>query len=309
MSYTLVDVIPDTPEWLEERRSSVGASEVPAVLGLSKWSTPLDVYRSKHGVDREFDPLLSFIGHESEHIIHKWVHEFSGLNVRLEPGFMARSVEHPWLHASFDRMSSDGIPFQFKTAHHYTGHEWNDGIPTDIRIQVQTEMLVAGESRAAVVVWIGGREFKLFWEYRDDRFIREQLIPTTQSFWYENVRAGVAPDPTTLAEVNEIATEDRVVNLSETAFEALERITVLNSDIAAQEAERDQLKVVLGQYVGSADTLTHEGQKVATWKQQKGRTGFDQKAFREAHPELAAEFTRPGSPFRVLRRVKQKDTA
>lgn len=309
MSYTLVDVIPDTPEWLEERRSSIGASEVAAVLGLSKWSTPLDVYRSKHGVDRDFDPLLAFIGHESEHIIHKWVHEFSGLNVSLEPGFMARSVEHPWLHASFDRITADGIPFQFKTAHHYTGHEWNDGIPTDIRVQVQAEMLVADAPRAYVVVWIGGREFKYFPEYRDDRFIREQLVPTTREFWHGNVLAGVAPDPTTLAEVNEIATEDRAVSLSETAFEALERITVLNSDIAAQEAERDQLKVVLGQYVGSADTLTYEGQKVATWKQQKGRSGFDQKAFREAHPELAAEFTRPGSPFRVLRRAKTKDVA
>lgn len=308
MSYTVVDVTPDTPEWEEERRKSVGASEVAAVLGLSAYGvTPLDVYKQKHGIDREFDPVLAFIGHESEPIMHKWVEQFSGLDLTLGPGFMARSTEHPFLHATFDRVATNGVKVQMKTAHHYAGHHWDDGIPTDIRVQVQAEMAVSGDPRALVVVWIGGREFRAFWEARDDRFIQEYLIPGVQEFWFGNVVAGVPPQPSTLREVNEIPTEDRAIDLSDEAFEALERITVLNSDIKAQEEERDALKVALAQYVGAADTLTHDGRKVATWKQQKGRSGFDLKAFREVHPNLAAEFTVQGQPFRVLRTVKQKE--
>ena len=115
-------------------------------------------------------------------------------DVTLQPGFMARSVEHPYLHASFDRVSTAPfLTWQFKTAHHYTGCHWDEGIPTDIRVQVQAEMAVAGTSRAAVVVWIGGREFRLFWEPRDDRFIDEHLIPTVRDFWDTNVRAQVPP--------------------------------------------------------------------------------------------------------------------
>lgn len=310
MTYEIVDVTPDTPEWLQERRNSVGASEVAAVMGLSSYGvTALDIYKSKLGVDRAFDPLLAWIGHQSEPIIEAWLREFSGLDVDPQPGFMARSAEHPYLHASFDRIHAKPfIPIQFKTAHHYTGHHWSEGVPTDIRVQVQAEMAVSGAPRALVVVWIGGREFKHFWEPRDDKFIDEYLLPAVRDFWDRHVRAQVPPPPMSVAEVNAIPTDGTEIALSEEAFEALERITVLNSDIRAQEEERDALKVALGQYVGAADVLTHAGRKVATWKQQKGRESFDQKGFREVHPDLAAEFTIQGAPFRVLRATRQKET-
>lgn len=308
MTYELVLVTPDTPEWEQERRNSIGASEMPGVLNMSPYSTPLDVWKHKNGIDREFDPLLSFIGHESEAIIEKWVHRFSAARARLAPGFMARSDEHPFIHASFDRVSYEPfITWQFKTAHHYTGHHWDEGIPTDIRVQVQTEMLVAGTQRAVVVVWIGGREFRLFWEDRDERFIREHLIPAAADLW-DRVERHDPPPVSTIAEVNAITTEDRPTELSEAAFETLERITVLNSDIKAQEQERDALKVVLAQYVGAADTLTRDGRKVATWKQQKGRVGFDKEGFGLDYPHLLAKYTRMGQPFRVLRATKTKET-
>lgn len=309
-AYELVPVTPDTPEWEEERRNSVGASEVAAVMGLSAYGqTPLDVYKSKLGVDRPFDPVLGFIGHASEPIMHEWVERFSGLDVSLQPGFMARSIEWPFLHASFDRVAQHPFTtFQMKTAHAFAGHHWDEGIPTDIRVQVQAEMAVAGTPRAAVVVWIGGREFRLFWEPRDDRFINEHLIPAVEEFWDAHVRAQVAPEPSTVAEVNAVPTErDVPVELSDSAYEALERITVLNSDIKAQEAERDALKVALAQYTGTADTLMRDGVKVATWRQQKGRVGFDKDGFGADYPHLLAKYTTQGAPFRVLRRIKPKE--
>lgn len=308
MTYTRVDVQPDTDEWAQERRSSVGASEVAAVLGLSRYSTALDVYKHKHGIDREFDPLLSFIGHESEAIIAKWVEQYSGVDVRLEPAFMARSVEWQFLHASFDRVSSDPFTtWQFKTAHHYTGHQWDEGIPTDIRIQVQAEMAVAGTQRAAVVVWIGGREFRLFWEPRDERFIREHMIPTLTEFW-DGVQAGQPPAPATLAENAERfpTTPGKEVEASDAAMEAVERRAVLLSDIQAQKAEADALQLVIANYMEDADTLTHEGRRVLTYKTQAGRASFDAKQLKADHPDLAAAYTKQGAPFKVMRTVKEK---
>ena len=307
-AFIRVDVTPDTPAWAEERRHSVGASEVAAIMGLSPYDTALDVYLHKQGVDKHFDPVLSYSGHASENVVEGWIREFSGLNINPLPGFMARSTEWPFLHASFDRVT-DGpfLTIQIKTAAQYAGHHWDEGIPTSIRVQVQTEMAVAGTPRALVVVWIGGREYRTYWEARDDRFILEHLIPTVQQFWDGNVRAGVPPLPSTLAEVNAIETRTAESELSGEAFDILERITVLNSDIQTQSAERDALKVALGQYVGAADTLTFEGRKVATWKSQKGRMGFDKAGFAAEHPDLLAEFTVQGAPFRVLRRYVPKE--
>ena len=304
--YVVVNVVPDTSEWIEERRRSVGASEVAAVMGLSKWTTPLDVYRSKHGIDKPFDPLLALVGHMDEAVMHRWLVELSGLNPDLSPGFMARSTEHPFIHATPDRMWGD-IPVQLKTAHEFTAHKWDEGIPTEYRVQVQTEMLVTGAARALLVVRIGARDFRAIWEPRDDRFIDEHLIPTVREFWDTNVRAQVPPPVSSIAEVNALPTYTVETELSSEAFDVLERITVLNSDIDAQSKERDALKVVLAQYTGTADTLTFEGRKVATWRQQKGRKGLDREGLAAEHPDIIAKFTVTGQPFRVLRRVPSKE--
>lgn len=308
MTYTIVDVVPDTPEWEEERRlHSVGASEVAAVMGLSKWATALDVFKAKNGVAREFDPLLGWIGHESEPIIHRWVERFSGVPVTLSDGFMARSADVPFLHATFDRVSYEPfLTWQFKTAHQYTDHHWDEGIPTEYRVQVQAEMFVAGTQRAAVVVWIGGREFRLFWEPRDDRFITEQMVPQVTEFW-ARVQAGNPPDPSTLSEAAEMwPSEDRSVEASEAALEAVERRAVLLSDIEAQQAEADQLKLAIAQYMQDADTLTHGGRRILTFKSQKGRMSFDRAALERDHPEIIAEYTRQGAGFKVMRTIKEK---
>lgn len=310
LTYTLVNVEPDTPAWLEERRHSIGASEAAAVMGLSPYQTPLQVYKSKLGVDADFDPILSYAGHASEPVVAGWLEKYSGLNLTIQPGFMARSVEHPYVHASFDRITSDGIPIQIKTAGQWTAHHWDEGIPVDYRVQVQVEMLVSGAPRALVAVWIGGREFRTYWETRDERFIREQLVPQLAEFWGGNVLPRIAPDAWTVPEIQERwpSEPEKTTEISDEAMETLERITVLNSDIKAQSEERDQLKVALARYVEDADTLTHEGVKVATWRSQKGRASFDQKAMRDAHPDIYQQYTRQGAPFRVLRRVKTKET-
>ena len=41
-------ILPTTrAEWLKLRQIGIGGSDVAALLGLSKWRTPLDVYNSK----------------------------------------------------------------------------------------------------------------------------------------------------------------------------------------------------------------------------------------------------------------------
>lgn len=311
MTFTKIDVTPDTSEWLEERRSSVGASEVAAVMGLSPWNTALDIYKSKQGVDREFDPLLSFVGHASEPIMHEWVEKFSGVQVKLEPAFMARSTAYPFLHASFDRVSSDPFTtWQFKTVHHYSGHKWDEGIPTDVRVQVQAEMLVAGTAKAAVVVWIGGREFRLFWEYRDTRFIEEHMIPALTQFWGD-LQNGVPPAPSTPGELAEAWPDDAgELEAPEVALEWIEKLAFLLATAKEAEAEEKEIQQAIGTFMldSQADTLTHNGQKLLTYKKQKGRESFDTATLKKDRPELVAEYTKQGADFMVMRTYKPKET-
>jgi predicted phage-related endonuclease len=53
----------------------------------------------------------------------------------------------------------------------------------------------------------------------------------------------------------------------------------------------DQIKAKICDMIGDADTAVIDGTTVATWKHQT-RSSFDTKAFKEAHPELASQFTK-----------------
>lgn len=310
MNYEVIKVQPDTDDWLEERRKSVGASEVAAVMGLSPYNTALDVYKSKQGVDRQFDPLLSFVGHASEPIMHEWVEKFSGVPVTLEPAFMARSVEFPFLHASFDRVSSDPfLTWQMKTAHQYTGHKWDEGIPTDIRVQVQAEMLVAGTPRAAVVVWIGGREFRLFWEDRDNVFIEDHMIPALRSFW-AHVEAGTPPPPSTLGEVaDQWHDSGDEMEAPPELQEWIEKRAFLLATAKENEDDAKKIQVEISKFMldQNVERFTVGGKTLLTYKKQNGRASFDQKRLREDHPEIAAEYMTQGAPFMVMRTYKPKE--
>lgn len=55
MSFTIIDVKPDTPAWEQDRRGSIGASELAAAMNLSPYATPRDVWKHKKGIDRPFD--------------------------------------------------------------------------------------------------------------------------------------------------------------------------------------------------------------------------------------------------------------
>lgn len=320
MTFDVIDVVPDTPRWEEERRKSLGASDIPAILSLSPYpnATPRNTWRAKMGRPSDFDPELSYTTHASEPVIQGWVQRFAAkkypqwatrIPARLEPGFMARSIEHPWLHATFDRISRDHtgslVTWQFKTAHYYAGHHWDDGVPLDVQAQVQGEIAVADTAGAWVVIWIGGRDYRMFWIERDEDFIA-QLLRIGEAWWSEHVVAEVEPEPTSMTEIeaekfntgNMIDGDQRL--LMAWYLDGLERSTYKAAEEKI-EAVKAAYKELLSQ--AKADGLTYGGKPLYTWKRSKDVISFDKAWFEAEHPELVERYTHviPGS-LRFLRK-------
>lgn len=312
MTFTRLDVVPDTAEWLELRRQGFGASDSAAVLGLSKWATPWDIYKSKHGQDREFDPLLSWVGHAHEPTIAAWIEKFHPEVGPLHPGFAARSDESPWLFATPDRVLSDGRPVELKSAMEYARADWDDmagghKIPLYYQVQVQQQIYVLEQDAGVLAVMWGGREFHLFHVARDETFIRDYLIPRTREAW-ERVQRHEPPAPVTLGEVAEKwpSFEGKTLEASEAAFEAAERRAVLLSDMKAQKDEADALQLAIGTYMEDADTLTRDGRPILTYKTQRGRKTVPVSELEARYPDVAAELVREGAPFKVMRYKKNE---
>jgi len=198
------DVIPcdDREDWLEKRTAGIGASEMAAVMGLSKWRSAYELALEKMGEIPPVDPSdVEAIewGHKLEPIIIQTFGERTGRLVRPS-GQLLRSREHPWAQCTLDAwtlepsevelLSIEEVaankarwqPLEAKTHSAYQIADWADGAPEPYFIQVQHQLLVTGASRGAIACLIGGARF--VWQDipRDERMIR-RIIWHGERFW------------------------------------------------------------------------------------------------------------------------------
>lgn len=94
-------------EWLAQRRTGIGGSDVAAILGLSPWRTPYQVWEDKTGRsdDQEETPAL-YWGRLLEDPIRQAYADRTGLTV-TKPDRMFTSEAHPFMLANLDGIASD----------------------------------------------------------------------------------------------------------------------------------------------------------------------------------------------------------
>lgn len=316
MTYTILPEFEvDSPEWHEARQSSLGASEVAAVLGLSPWQTPLSVYRAKMGLRNEIPENLAYFGRALEPVIAQWIVDTRPEVGPLGDGFSARSERWPWLAVSPDRIAYDEnrdfdyIPIELKTSSAFGRDKWSEGVPLFYQAQVQAQIAVLDAPYGWLAVLHGGNEPELYRIERDDDFITEHLIPKTKQFWEDHVLAQVPPEPTTSEEAVELwpGTEGVTVEGGPELVELWEQYGLMQAE-AVEVAERlDAIKLELQKAMRDAVALTHGGQELFTWKPRKGSARFDAAALKQAHPDIHAQYMRQGEPTRVFRRISRKE--
>lgn len=90
----------NTPEWIEWRKDKIGASDAAAIMGVSKWCTPWQMYMRKLGLiaDQKDNAAMSN-GREKESEALSAFNEKYGFNCK--PVIM-QHAEYPWMIASLD---------------------------------------------------------------------------------------------------------------------------------------------------------------------------------------------------------------
>lgn len=181
--------------WLKERRSGLGGSDAAAVLGLSKWSSPLHVWLEKRG------ELLEEPNPEREEWLW-WGRQMEPLiatryamktNRKIwNPDRLFRSEKHPFLVATPDRLCvDDPIVVEIKTARR--GDEWGqastDDLPAEYLIQVVVYMAVCDVNSADVAVLIAGSDFRIYHVERDLE-LEEMIIAKLGEWWSRHMISG-----------------------------------------------------------------------------------------------------------------------
>lgn len=286
-------------EWLRQRRNGIGGSDAAAVLGLSKWATPFDVWLQKRGeIEERPDSDRLWWGRMLEEPIAKrYTYETGRKLVSLED--MLAHPEHPELIANPDRIApSDEIGVEIKTADVFTADQWGepgtDEIPQAYVVQCLHYMAVTGFDRWDCAVLLGGSDFRIY-TIRRDLALEREMIDRLCSWWRRHIIEGERPPIQASPETerwlkqafpchvsDDLAAADAEM---EQALEALAVVRETLADITAQEAALENtIKAAIGDGAGLIGAKWK-----ASWKKSAGWMKTDWEAVaRDVIEKLAA---------------------
>lgn len=184
----------DRLTWLGARQAGIGGSDVAAILGLSKWRSPIDVWVDKTTSVQENDPSeAAYWGTVLEDVVAVEFQKRTGLRVRRRNSLLQHKA-YPYMLANIDReIVGQDVGLECKTASEYRRDEWaEDEIPAEYILQCQHYMAVTGYKAWWIAVLIGGNKFVHKLIERDEELIK-MLIEQEGIFWHRYVEPKVMP--------------------------------------------------------------------------------------------------------------------
>lgn len=271
--YTPLASADDRAAWLEARRGLLTASDIPALMGTSKWKSPLRLYSEKKGLlaEQESTEAMDW-GREMEEPVARWFERRTGRSVTRAQVLLA-STKHPWLGCTLDYWQqlsvSERAPLEIKNSR---STEWEDGhVPPSVYDQVQAQMLVTGAARASVAVCLFGAP-PVYQDFDRDPGRITVILDACQEFLRRLERDDPPPSPggdkELLNEMYPTATPGLVVSLSDDASEwhaELEATKREEKRCGERRAElENKIKLALGS--ASAGVLPN-GLGTYTWEE------------------------------------------
>ena len=323
--------------WLAQRRTGIGGSDVAAILGLSKYKSPLDVYADKTGQTPDGEQSqAAYWGTKLEDVVAKEFQERTGLKVQRVNKQLSREE---WMHANIDRavvnhaisgtvriqgeakqaetgrlLTTDAI-LECKTASSYIADQWGPSqeeeivsgkvvsdhkIPIYYETQVQWYLGVTGASVCYLAALLGGQDFRIYLVQRDNEVITA-LQDQCRAFWFENVQKRIPPEPHTAEEVQKLFAKDdgEMVEATNDVAADIGELRNLTEQVKMLEAEQKIVKDRICVALGEKTGFLIAGEKACTFKAQKS-TRFDTTRFKKEQPETYATYVKT-SETRVFR--------
>jgi putative phage-type endonuclease len=290
---------PQTDEWFMVRREGITATDVPKILGLSKYGDARSVWHDKRG---ELPPdeagEAAHWGNLLEDIVAtEWAAQHDTAVTRVG---VIHQLNLPWMRAALDRLvdscpdGGTGCGLEVKTRSAYVAGRWREDMPDDVLAQVAWQRMVSGVDHIHVAALIGGQRM-VEHRYDPDLELEEYLLAQATTLW-EQVQSGEVPivEPSQiLAEMLDRLFPDRSgeaeipESLAEALADAYEQAKALEREA---EAAKVAARAAVLDALGPAESLVSEGDTFFTYKPQTKRS-VKLPALKKSHPDLYAALT------------------
>jgi len=291
-----------TAEQIQERKSGLFATDAAPVLGLSKYSTPVQVWLEKTGQTEPrdlSDNEAVQMGHVMEPVIARLYEDRTGLSLdHIDYGL--RHKDFAFMGSHFDYKIA-GKPqlvecknFSSNRVNEF-GENGTDEVPMDVLLQCVHEAAVFNVEFIDVAVLFGGQKFCIYPLHIDDAS-KTKLITLEEEFWRKHVVEMTPPEPRTEEETRMLFKKDngQVVIAPTDIQAAVTRLSQIADSIKQMEEAQDGLKVLVQSYMGESAVLAaQDGTPLVTWKKSKDGVKFDSKMLEKAMPHIYNQFQFP----------------
>lgn len=303
------------------RANGIGSSEIAALVGLSPWAGPHDIWLRKLGLVADEDSAALERGRFYERGTLDWYAHRTGSKYRT-PGTMQHQ-RLPYVVDSVDAIAerADGERcVEAKTTGAFQNFDWGDEgtdqIPDYYLTQCIWHMGVWGLGLCDVPVF-DGRNLRIY-TVQYDAELFGALAEQAARFWRDFVETKKEPPVDGRASTSEWIKarfrqkNETLIQADAALIEAMRSYKTKRNSYEILGDEVEALTNALKVAIGEASGIEVPGSKIKiTWKQQNGRQYIDWQAIARHLAEIAGlpperletlqkEFTKQGEPFRTF---------
>jgi predicted phage-related endonuclease len=300
-------------------RPTVGSSDVAAILGLSPWTTPAEVWARLVGLVPRYtsgDTPATRRGRIMEAALLAEYERLHGVTITPGPSIDEGGLSVPWgdwAHIRPDGVGSHGRAVEVKTTQGF-GPEWADELEgkvgdglVPVYYETQIAWQGAGLGMPVDLIAMAMRSDEIR-DYRLERdlAIERELIEAvrdwmTRHVWCDPPVPPEGAEPRVLALVHNRPTREWA--------EHTEEDLDLAADLRRLKAERERIEALevrlkgqLCARIGNAYGL----RGVARWNPVKGRETVSVSRLRKEHPEVYAALVKVGQPTRAFHLLEER---
>lgn len=309
-----VSEMEDRKAWLKMRTMGIGGSDASIIAGMNHWKSPFQLWLEKTGqVEPEEldDNEYIYWGRVLEQAVADRFSELTGKQVHKQG--MLQNKAYPWMLANVDRMIvGENAGLECKTTNSFSGKQWDgDNLPDAYYLQCQHYMMATGMEKWYIACLIGGNHFVWKTVERNEEDI-QALFNLEKEFWEINVQQGVMPDVDGTDSCTQALRERfpggniEEIELSSDAEQLLKALDAYKESEKQSKEKIAELKNRLALMLGD-----HEagrcGDRLITWKTQKGRVTVDGKALKKEMPEIFDRYSKVGKTTRNIKVLHKRE--
>lgn len=291
---------------VKDRKNMIGGSDIAAILGLSRFKTPLRLWAEKVG-EVEPEDLSTMesveLGIELEDFVAKKFQRKTGLKVRRAPKIYSHE-KYDFLRCQVDRLieGTDEL-LEVKTTSAWMEKHWaGEEIPQDYICQVIWQLGMTGRAVGHIAVLIGGQKFRTR-RLIADKELFSMMVEQALNFW-KCVQERIPPMASGLDNPFIVELYPQHGDQIQQVDELNDKIALLmqtKGSIAELEKTQDEIEAQLKSIIGNNLGIRTK-EYFVTWKEQI-RKGVDVERLKESG--LYEQYLKQTST-RILRVQKEK---